>query len=206
MNASLPATLHALHHPWPESPAPGSAREVAPGVSWLRMPLPFALDHINLWLCADNDGGRVQIDCGYGDARTRALWEHHFASTLEGEPIRRIIATHYHPDHLGNAGVRVRLRQGGRLHALLARRGTPRRRPGRGRALRRLAAASAAVASPSSPLRTSAWSPAMRSRSGRTAGASYPGTVIRPNTLRSIARLWASSSPATCFSRRSAPT
>ena len=67
------------------------------------MPLPFALDHINLWLCADNDGGRVQIDCGYGDARTRALWEHHFASTLEGEPIRRIIATHYHPDHLGNA-------------------------------------------------------------------------------------------------------
>ena len=78
------------------------AREVAPGILWLRMPLPFALDHINLWLCPDGDGW-IQIDCGYGDAQTRALWEQHFAATYNGRPLHRVIATHYHPDHLGNA-------------------------------------------------------------------------------------------------------
>ena len=66
------------------------------------MPLPFALDHINLWLLAERDGWTV-VDCGYGDATTRALWETHFAQTLRGRPITRIIATHFHPDHLGNA-------------------------------------------------------------------------------------------------------
>ena len=69
---------------------------------WLRMPLPFALDHINLWLLADDDGATL-IDCGYGDAATRAVWERHFATTLRERPLRRIIATHCHPDHVGNA-------------------------------------------------------------------------------------------------------
>ena len=75
---------------------------MAQGVWWLRMPLPFALDHINLWLLADGDGW-TQVDCGYGDAATRTLWDAHIATTLGGRPINRVIATHYHPDHLGNA-------------------------------------------------------------------------------------------------------
>ena len=29
---------------------------MAEGVWWIRMPLPFALDHINLWILADGDG------------------------------------------------------------------------------------------------------------------------------------------------------
>jgi glyoxylase-like metal-dependent hydrolase (beta-lactamase superfamily II) len=66
------------------------------------MPLPFALDHINLWLL-EEPAGWTLVDCGYGDATTRALWETHFAKTLAGRPIARIIATHFHPDHLGNA-------------------------------------------------------------------------------------------------------
>src|SRR5208282_895263 len=87
---------------WPEPPPPGSMLEVAPGLKWLRMPLPFALDHINLWLLAAAKGWTA-IDCGYGDAATRALWERHFGATLSGKPITRVVATHYHPDHLGNA-------------------------------------------------------------------------------------------------------
>lgn len=102
MNVPLAATKNALQYRWLEAPLPGASRVVAPGVIWLRMPLPFALDHINLWLLADDDGW-TQVDCGYGDAATRGLWERHFAETLEGRPIRRVIATHYHPDHLGNA-------------------------------------------------------------------------------------------------------
>jgi len=91
-----------LDYPIAAPPAPGSACAVAPGVLWIRMPLPFALDHINLWLLAEHDGWTL-VDCGYGDTTTRALWEAHFAQTLGGRPITRIIATHFHPDHLGNA-------------------------------------------------------------------------------------------------------
>jgi len=91
-----------LDYPFPAPPAPGLACPVAPGVLWIRMPLPFALDHINLWLLAEHDGWTL-VDCGYGDTTTRALWEAHFAQTLGGRPITRIIATHFHPDHLGNA-------------------------------------------------------------------------------------------------------
>jgi glyoxylase-like metal-dependent hydrolase (beta-lactamase superfamily II) len=91
-----------LDYPFAAPPGPGECREVSPRIHWLRMPLPFALDHINLWLLAEDDGFTL-VDCGYGDAATRELWEVHFAATLRGAPIRRIIATHCHPDHLGNA-------------------------------------------------------------------------------------------------------
>jgi glyoxylase-like metal-dependent hydrolase (beta-lactamase superfamily II) len=103
MNISVAASPEQqLHLRWLEPPSPGSAREVAAGVHWLRMPLPFALDHINLWLLAAHDDWTA-IDCGYGDTATRALWELHFKQTLAGKPIGHVIATHYHPDHLGNA-------------------------------------------------------------------------------------------------------
>ena len=108
-------------------PAPGCTREIAAGILWLRMPLPFALNHVNLWLVAESDGYTL-VDCGYGDAATRAHWERHFATTLAGRPIRRIIATHCHPDHLGNAawlaarfGCAIAMTQGEYLaaHALI---------------------------------------------------------------------------------------
>jgi len=91
----------ALEFPWDAPPPPGEAVEVAPGVLWLRMPLPFALDHINLWLLREH-GGFTAVDCGYGNDATRALWERHFEGTMARAPLMRIIATHYHPDHLGN--------------------------------------------------------------------------------------------------------
>ncbi|HET6802448.1 MAG TPA: MBL fold metallo-hydrolase [Casimicrobiaceae bacterium] len=84
-------------------PTPGHVREIAPGVLWLRMPLPFALNHVNLWLLEDGDDAYTLVDCGYGDAPTRAHWERHFITTLRERPLRRIVATHCHPDHLGNA-------------------------------------------------------------------------------------------------------
>ncbi|MDR2016950.1 MAG: MBL fold metallo-hydrolase [Burkholderiales bacterium] len=91
-----------LRYPYATPPAPGAVLEVAPDVLWLRMPLPFALDHINLWLLRDTDG-YVLIDCGLGDKMTRALWERHFHAILRDLSITRILITHHHPDHLGNA-------------------------------------------------------------------------------------------------------
>jgi glyoxylase-like metal-dependent hydrolase (beta-lactamase superfamily II) len=83
-------------------PRPGETREIAPGILWLRMPLPFALNHVNVWLIEERDGYTL-VDCGYGDATTRAHWQRHFATTLATRQIRRIVATLCHPDHLGNA-------------------------------------------------------------------------------------------------------
>ncbi len=95
-----------LEYPFRDPPAPGTTLEVAPGVHWLRMPLPFQLEHINLWLLEDGagtDAGWTIVDCGIADELTRGLWERHFAATLRARPVRRVIVTHFHPDHAGNA-------------------------------------------------------------------------------------------------------
>src|ERR1700744_290993 len=88
-------------------PAIGETIALAPGVRWLRMPLPFALDHINLWLLRDRteDGreGWAIVDCGVANDATRAAWEQVFAHHLDGLPVLRVIVTHMHPDHIGNA-------------------------------------------------------------------------------------------------------
>jgi len=83
-------------------PATGAVHEIAPGVHWLRMPLPFALDHINLWLLADGEGWTV-VDCGAGTDATRAAWEQVFDAGFGGKPLQRIVTTHCHPDHIGLA-------------------------------------------------------------------------------------------------------
>src|SRR4051812_48948008 len=92
-----------LDFPHREPPAGGSTLEMAPGVHWLRMPLPFALDHINLWLLEDGDAWTM-VDCGIGDAKTRSLWEQVIAARFDGKPVKRVFCTHFHPDHAGNAG------------------------------------------------------------------------------------------------------
>ncbi len=91
-----------LEHPWTTVPAPGATIDVVPGLRWLRMPLPFALDHINLWLLADGEGWTV-VDTGVGLEPTRTAWETIFATRLDGRPITRVLVTHFHPDHIGNA-------------------------------------------------------------------------------------------------------
>jgi glyoxylase-like metal-dependent hydrolase (beta-lactamase superfamily II) len=88
-------------------PSPGAVHAIAPGLGWLRMSLPFALDHINLWLLDDDiDGiaGYAAIDCGVATDATRAGWEQVFAGPMDGQPLLRVIATHCHPDHVGLSG------------------------------------------------------------------------------------------------------
>ena len=91
-----------ITYPHEAPPDPGKFIDVAPGVKWLRMPLPFALNHINLWLIEDGDGWAI-VDTGYGVDATWTLWETHFAGTMQDRPVTRIIVTHYHPDHVGSA-------------------------------------------------------------------------------------------------------
>lgn len=96
-----------LHYPLGFAmPEPGQTMAVAPGVKWIRMALPFALDHINLWLLRDTiDGveGWTAVDCCIDRPESRAQWEQVFDNALEGLPILRVIVTHMHPDHIGLA-------------------------------------------------------------------------------------------------------
>jgi glyoxylase-like metal-dependent hydrolase (beta-lactamase superfamily II) len=85
-------------------PAIGAVHAIAPGLRWLRMPLPFALDHINLWLLDDvvhGKAGVCTVDCGAGTDATRAGWEQIFAGPMAGQALVRVLATHCHPDHVG---------------------------------------------------------------------------------------------------------
>ncbi|AFX99279.1 metallo-beta-lactamase superfamily protein [Candidatus Endolissoclinum faulkneri L2] len=85
-------------------PNPGTAMEVSPGIRWIRMPLPFALDHVNLFLLDDGIEGWVLVDTGLASKTTQDLWELILANELCDKHISRILITHFHPDHIGNAG------------------------------------------------------------------------------------------------------
>jgi glyoxylase-like metal-dependent hydrolase (beta-lactamase superfamily II) len=89
-----------LTYAFEQTPPAGTMATVAPGIHWARMPLPFALDHINLWVLEDEDGWTL-IDSGIALDGVRDCWERLFAGALAGRPVRRLIVTHFHPDHLG---------------------------------------------------------------------------------------------------------
>jgi len=92
-----------LRYPCGDVPDPGVIKNVVPGIYWLRMPLPFQLNHINLWLVEEKDGWTI-VDTGINTQATRDLWEKIFAEKLNSKPVTRVIATHLHPDHVGLAG------------------------------------------------------------------------------------------------------
>ncbi|MCE0504475.1 MBL fold metallo-hydrolase [Roseivivax sp. GX 12232] len=92
-----------IRYPWEEPPAEGEAIEVAEGVLWLRLPLPMALDHVNVYALDDGDSWTV-VDTGVHSRRAVAIWEALLAGPLKGKPVGRVILTHHHPDHVGMAG------------------------------------------------------------------------------------------------------
>ena len=97
------ATPPALEFPFATPPAPGEAIEIRPGILWARLALPFRLDHVNIYLIEDG-AGLALIDTGIDNAASRAAWEALIAGPLAGRRLTRIIATHFHPDHIGLAG------------------------------------------------------------------------------------------------------
>jgi glyoxylase-like metal-dependent hydrolase (beta-lactamase superfamily II) len=96
-----------LDYPFETRPELGETIEVAPGIHWIRMRLPMQLNHINLWLLEDGDGWTV-VDTGIRDEITADAWKTLFAGAMGGKPIKRVIVTHLHPDHIGLAGWLVR--------------------------------------------------------------------------------------------------
>ncbi len=95
--------MTGIQTPFPNPPNDGEGIEVAPGILWMRLPLPMALDHVNVYALDDGDGWTV-IDTGLCTKRSHAVWKMLLDGPLRGRPIRRVIVTHHHPDHVGLAG------------------------------------------------------------------------------------------------------
>jgi glyoxylase-like metal-dependent hydrolase (beta-lactamase superfamily II) len=91
-----------LQYPF-ETPAPGGWQEVAPGVLWLRMPMPLALNHINLWAVRDGDGWAL-FDTGMRNEESMQTWRRWWNELPGPHRMTRIFVTHMHPDHVGMAG------------------------------------------------------------------------------------------------------
>lgn len=91
-----------LRYPLQAIPEPGEALMVDDGIWWVRMPLPWSLDHINLYILNDGEGWLI-LDSGVRSDAIMTLWRRHFAGVMQGRPARRVFITHHHPDHIGLA-------------------------------------------------------------------------------------------------------
>ena len=92
-----------LRFPHGSPPEPGTPFEIYDGILWFRLPLPMVLDHVNVYALRDRDGWTI-IDTGINSSLTRKIWSKVMAGPLGGRPIRRVLLTHHHPDHVGLAG------------------------------------------------------------------------------------------------------
>jgi glyoxylase-like metal-dependent hydrolase (beta-lactamase superfamily II) len=93
----------SLTFPFPAPPAPGEVIEVAAGIRWLRLPLPYRLDHVNIYLI-ENAGGWTALDTGLGTDDCKQAWEVALAGPLRGQGLKSLVVSHFHPDHVGLAG------------------------------------------------------------------------------------------------------
>jgi glyoxylase-like metal-dependent hydrolase (beta-lactamase superfamily II) len=95
--------LHStVEYPLP-IPARGQFTEVAPGVRWLRLPMPYRLNHINVWALDDGDGWTL-VDTGIRTEEVASVWDGLVSAPPLDGPLKRILVTHMHPDHIGMAG------------------------------------------------------------------------------------------------------
>lgn len=95
--------MSTLQYEFETRPDEGETMPVTDGLHWLRMPLPYALNHINLWLIED-DAGWVIVDTGVATRTTKDVWLKTFDATMSGRPVTHVVVTHLHPDHVGCAG------------------------------------------------------------------------------------------------------
>lgn len=103
-SAELAATpARPITFPLDTPPTSGEIIEVAPGILWARLALPFRLNHVNIFLIEDGDG-YAAVDTGIADERTKEAWQALLAGPLKGKRLTRLIVTHHHPDHIGLAG------------------------------------------------------------------------------------------------------
>jgi len=89
-----------LIFPIDEIPKNGTSIRIADEITWVRMPLPMSLNHINLWLIGNED--KTLVDTGMHLPEVVDNW----SSLIQKDNlnINRVFITHMHPDHVGMGG------------------------------------------------------------------------------------------------------
>ncbi len=101
--SAIEQSMNQIQYEYQDRPEIGQTLEILPGIHWLRMPLPMALNAINLWILKDGDGWTI-VDTGLGLDQSEAIWEQAIEKVIGHQPVHRVIVTHMHPDHVGMAG------------------------------------------------------------------------------------------------------
>jgi glyoxylase-like metal-dependent hydrolase (beta-lactamase superfamily II) len=99
-----PTERDGLVYPFGEvTPQPGELIEVAPGLSWWRLPMSGPLKHVNGYVLDGQEGVTV-VDTGFNNDTGVAAWRALLDGPLGGKRIAQVLCTHFHPDHVGLAG------------------------------------------------------------------------------------------------------
>lgn len=84
-------------------PEAGRPRQIADGILWNRLSLPFDLNHVNMWLIEGANGFSI-VDAGFNNEPSIQSWDEVFADVFAKKAVEKIFITHFHPDHLGLGG------------------------------------------------------------------------------------------------------
>lgn len=102
-NDPMSKAVDTIRYEYDFRPENGEAIDILPGLKWVRLPLPYLLGHINVWLLKDGEHWAI-VDTGIHTSVTREAWLNIFSTYLEDTPVSRVLVTHLHPDHVGCAG------------------------------------------------------------------------------------------------------
>ena len=82
----------------------GEAAEVLEGVWQIKLPVPFPLGFVSVYLVEAEDGWTL-VDAGYDYPPAREAWEagSRAAGCDLSHDVGRVVVTHFHPDHVGAA-------------------------------------------------------------------------------------------------------
>src|SRR5438067_2003498 len=90
--------------------------EVAANLFRIRLPMPFGLDHINVYLLKETNGLAL-VDCGLDLPESREKLDEGLAQLgLTPAQLTDIFVTHAHPDHIGQLERLRRLAPEARLY------------------------------------------------------------------------------------------
>ncbi len=92
-----------IEFPFTDAPLPGEVLEVSSGIFWVRMPLPTLIDHVNVYILEGKEDLTV-VDTGLNFDVCKNAWKEILGKLFKNKPVRNIIVTHHHPDHVGLVG------------------------------------------------------------------------------------------------------
>jgi glyoxylase-like metal-dependent hydrolase (beta-lactamase superfamily II) len=98
-----PATTNELMHSDQLINLTRKPTKITNGIYQIRLPLPYALDHINVYLIEDHDGW-ILVDTGIKSEHSQTILKEILNTLPKAKPLKAVLATHTHVDHIGVAG------------------------------------------------------------------------------------------------------